>query len=324
MANLNPDQPYLVVHSKRPEWGMGLVTDSNEERMQVQFQDGKLRIFKKGWFELLEAVEDSDSNDDVLEELKDRYGISVAANAQAERAKEQGPTMSFKDQLRVFKHLYPGGFNDIEYINSVRRDPDGRRLKRLREPAMDYAQEQLSKENLSARIEAGDFSGVHDVVIKVLRKTSLASPSTVLEPLRSMPEESHERFAKALLGLLWGDGEFEERFREWLQALEAGGPMKLTWPMTTVLPGLVHPKDYVTVRTKVFRAQARTVAPKRSFRPNPAARSYIRYNGVANEVRKRLTEAGHEPRDLMDVYQFVWETLRPKGVEILSDIRSRT
>lgn len=321
---LTDNQPYLVVHNKKSEWGMGLVTDANEERMQVQFQDGKLRLFKKGWFHLLEAVEDNDANDDILEELKDRYGLSIAANAQAERAKEQGPLMTFKDQLRVFRRLYPGGFTDPDYVNSVRRDPDGRRLKRLREPAMLFAQKELAQEPFSALLAEENWTGVHDVVIKVLRKTSLASPSTVLDPLRGMPEESHERFAKALYDLLWGDGEFEDRFREWLKALEAGGPMKLTWPMTTVLPALVHPDKYVTVRTKVFRAQARTVAPKRSFRPNPAARSYIRYNGVAEDVLGRLKEAGHEPADLMDVYQFIWETLRPKGVEILADIKART
>ena len=67
MSTLTDNQPYLVVHNKKSEWGMGLVTDANEERMQVQFQDGKLRLFKKGWFHLLESVEDDDSNDDILE-----------------------------------------------------------------------------------------------------------------------------------------------------------------------------------------------------------------------------------------------------------------
>ena len=92
--------------------------------------------------------------------------------------------------------------------------------------------------------------------------------------------------------------------------------------MVTVLPALVRPNVEIAVRRKVFLAQARTVSPNRTFKVRPAPRTYVRYRRMAEKVQERLKEAGLQPRDLMDVHQFIWETLRPKGQEILSDIQS--
>jgi len=314
----------LVMHERRPEWGVGLVTSTNDERLVVQFQDGKLRSFKKGFFHMLAPVEDDSIEDEVIDELKDRFGVSIAAKAERKRQSEAAPVMTFNEQLRVFRHLYPGGFQDETYEHSVRRDPDGRRLKRLREPAMDFAAEKLSAAALDEMIAAGDFTGAHTISIKVLEKTSLASPSKTVDPLIDMPPESHEAYARALRDLLWGEGEeeFEARYKAWLDALTAGGLRELTWPMVTVLPALVRPDQDIAVRRKVFLAQARTVTPNRTFKVRPAPRSYVRYRRMAEKVRERLVEAGFQPRDMMDVHQFIWETLRPKGQEILSEISS--
>jgi hypothetical protein len=38
-------------------------------------------------------------------------------------------------------------------------------------------------------------------------------------------------------------------------------------------------------------------------------------------LRMRLEQAGHEPRDLMDVYQFVWTTLRPSAKAFIRQLR---
>ena len=228
--NMPDSEPNLVIHEKRTkEWGVGLVTNATEDRMEVQFQDGKLRAFKKGFLHMLVPAPEEQQTESIVEELMERLGASLAVQRDRERQGQAEPLMTFNEQLKVFRHLYPGGFQDENYETSVRFDPEGRRLKRLRDPAIEYAKETLSRESLDAMMAESNWSGIHDAVIKSLRKTSLASPSAVVDPLRDMDEENHERFAQALYGMLWGeDDQIEARVKEFIAAIEAGGPVKMT------------------------------------------------------------------------------------------------
>jgi hypothetical protein len=42
---------------------------------------------------------------------------------------------------------------------------------------------------------------------------------------------------------------------------------------------------------------------------------------MANVVKDALTGAGHPPKDLLDVYDFMLVTLRPAATKILADVR---
>ena len=320
----NPDAD-LVVHQKRPQWGVAMLTWEGNDRRRYQFQDGRLRTFKDGFYHMLETVDVSQAAQTTLrEDLERKHGMSLQ-DREAERAREKkAPVMSFSDQLRVFRHLFEEGFQTEDYIMTFRNREGRTRLKRLVDPAIQLAQEKLSREAMSARIEAGDWTGLMDDVFTVLKRTSLASPTKVVKPLKALDETHLPRLARALFDLLYGDPEvkYSRRFREWVMALDAEGSVAVNWPMATVLPALVLPEEHVCVRRKAFRLQARSVAPDARVGKHPSPRGYKRARRIAKKTRAQLVENDFEPRDLFDVRQFIWETLRPKGQETLDDLRT--
>ena len=43
----------LFKHSKRPEWGIAIVAYEQPDKKGFQFEDGKLRIIRDGYYDLL-------------------------------------------------------------------------------------------------------------------------------------------------------------------------------------------------------------------------------------------------------------------------------
>ena len=48
--------PKLYQHTKRPEWGLAILAWDRGSRRAFQFEDGKLRVFKQGYYEMVEEV----------------------------------------------------------------------------------------------------------------------------------------------------------------------------------------------------------------------------------------------------------------------------
>ena len=53
----NSSMPTLFRHMKRESWGLGILQSVMDDRIQMQFQDGRNRSFKKGYYPLLDAVD---------------------------------------------------------------------------------------------------------------------------------------------------------------------------------------------------------------------------------------------------------------------------
>ncbi|MCB9779254.1 MAG: hypothetical protein H6742_11875 [Alphaproteobacteria bacterium] len=321
---IDENDPQLYTHKKRPEWGTGLLTGEAEHRRTLQFEDGRVRKFKDGFYHLLEPLDEGPAASATLaEELLFKYRKALQDEADR-RGHGAQPPMSFDTQVRVFASLFAGGFHGSDYVESFRTAADGRGRKRLRDPAIAVAQDLLAADRLADLVDKGLWGKLHSAAIKVLSRTSLASPSKVVEPLREMPDAFKERFGRALFALLHGGdpGDLQARFREWILALDAEGHVRVSWPMATVLPALFAPDRHVPVKWRVFRAQAQIVDPHVFVRQVPTPGGYLRARDLAVETGRRLADAGLEPRDLLDVREFIWQTLRPRGQEIALELKA--
>ena len=49
---------------------------------------------------------------------------------------------------------------------------------------------------------------------------------------------------------------------------------------------------------------------------------YERLANMTKDVKARLGEAGFEPRDMLDVTDFMWATLRPMAQKVILKMRS--
>ena len=73
----------------------------------------------------------------------------------------------------------------------------------------------------------------------------------------------------------------------------------------------------------LFRAMAEVMSPALSRRVRPHGGYYNRYVAMARELRDALVERGETPRDLLDVYDFMWTVCRPAAAKVLVRIRQK-
>lgn len=316
------DIPQLFRHSRRPSWGLAICAWKGDTRRRYQFQDGRLRTFKKGFYHLFEPVDKPlDIAEEITAKLESELDISRARKEKLEKARERGRTIiPFKKQVAAFRHLYPGTFEDPAYISDVRGTHVKKRRKRHRDPAIAHAQEMLAKERLERLLDANAYGLVRDAVYEVGKATDLCRP-TELKPLQALEGSALEAYAEAVYEQLWSedDNKLVDRVEAVVKALERTEE-RVTWPLVTVPMMLVRPDDYIAVKPSVFREQARWMAPRLKFDMSPNGKQYRRLLGMSFTARRRMQQQGLDPHDMVDVHQFIWETLRPTGKKLIATL----
>lgn len=306
--------PTLYIHSKRPEWGLAIMARSGREKQRFLFQDGRMRAFPDQFSHLMEPADKPfDVAERVARQLSSQLDGHTFDNPAPVARDERVP---FDDQIKVFAELFPGGFYDDEYVKQI-RTADKRR-KRHRDPAIVEARRLLAADRLDAMIAAGDHDGVLATANEVLDHTSVCSKRD-RRVLDELPESKRADFAVALRDLLHGEASYFDRFTRFMAVIDEQEDIRVTWPLATVLPALVHPEEHVAVKPSVFRKQAQWMAPRLAYNKVPNAGLYERFRRMAVAVKDKLEAAGHKPRDLFDIYDFIWSTLRPKALKTLED-----
>lgn len=318
------DADHLVQHTRRPQWGRGVLVQDEGDRRHYQFEDGRLRIFKEGWFGLLQPVDcPVDEMEDVLQDLDRQRGRAIAqAEIRKRRRKGDLSALRFVDQLRIFRSFHPEGFEDEGYIEEYRT----REGKPLRKGHIDRALATARSLLPLASVPTMSADQLHTVATKVMSDTNLVSPSSDVKPFKTMEAGFRPQVARALEALLMLEEDTEDRviqrtFDQWTQSLFDAG-IKPSWSLTTTLPALVRPQWHISVKSSVFRMQAKWMAPGRSWDTTPSGALYVRMLRMAKEIRERLENEGITAQDNFDVTRFVWITLRPKGKKRLESLVS--
>ncbi len=306
------DDPILLHHVKRPQWGLAILAWDRGERRAYQFEDGRMREFKKGYYDLLKPGEPSNrSAEAIITDLQAAIGAPTSAGKILE------PVASFDQQIELLRTLFPGGFVGDGWIAEHRGSATGRGLKRHRDPVIRAAQETLSSEACAAWIASGKHAALANAVFEVLSNTSVVGLGDI-KTLREMDAETTVQFAEAVADLLYGEGDLAPRFKTWVKVLEQGLGSAPSWRLATAIPALVQPEQHVCVRHSAFIRLAAVIAPTAHYSRQPTSRSYRNFLRVARVAFTRLEAAGLAPRDLMDIHDFVWVTLRDSALEQLT------
>lgn len=301
----------LVRHTKRPEWGLAILAWERQSTRAYQFEDGKLRKIRKGYYKLLEPAEDLGERGTRIRRNLRRI-VNAGSDADVKVIEAVCP---FSAQVRLFTQLYPEGFEDPDWIEDHRRS-DGAPLKRHRSPIVAEAREALSESRCEEALASDGHEELADIIADLLARTDLV-PVSRAKALRGLAPEEKQKFVESAVRLLHGEESYDERFKAYLDTLTELFEERPSWRLATVLPGIVHPQTHVVVRRSAFVRQAGSIAPTAEYSRRATARSYRNYQRVATETRKRLASAGYEARDLLDVHDFVWTTLRKAALEHL-------
>jgi hypothetical protein len=311
--------PTLYRHVKKHEWGLALLAWERDGKRAFRFEDGEIRIFKEGYYGLLEEVDrPADRTTEIVAKIDREHGVSSRRRAGKEKEPEQ--EITFEEQLEVFLAEYPDGFDSAAWVEQHRGGGGGRRLKRHRDAAVDDARRQLSADALRGLIDAGEYDAVRQRAIDVLSGTDLVTRAQI-KPLED--SQGDQRIADAIFELLHGTNTLDERFDKFCHAVAHSSKKLPSWPLITTLLGLVDPKEQLCIRPSVFTDQAKWMAPALQLGKQPKGNIYARFVELAKTIFENLCAAGQKPRDLLDVHDFVWVTLRPAANDMLVSIRKR-
>ena len=317
LDDFNPSSPAptLFRHSRRDEWGLAIVLRLLDDRVRMQFQDGRKRTFKLGYYHLLDAV---DRPLDVTLSLADALESMCQERRGKKRRRGEKP-ISLAEQVEYLKERFAGGFQDEEYASYHRGDGRKRPLKRHRD-ALVEAGEMLAKRELLRMLTEGDHTAIHEIAVKLINKTDLVKAKE-RKVFAAMDAEHHGAFATTLHALLHGSSKLTVRLDAFVRALERGMGQTPSWALATVFLGAVHPKKFPVVREKVLAMQAAWMAPGLRLSSRPMGLLYERLVDMTNAVKEKLEGAGLEPRDMLDLTDFMWNTLRPKAKERIREMR---
>ena len=310
---MSADTAALYQHTRRPEWGLAIIATENRDSREYQFQDGKIRTIKEGYYHLLEPIEKPDDESDrIVGELEQQRDRLATRSRMLERAKREGKKIfTVKEQVALFLHRFPAGFEDNLYAEEVRGTGEGGRKKRNRDRAIEIAAELLNQDSINNFIDNGNYEGLRDAYVEVLSATDIASTSADARPVKKLEGQGIVDFAHGVRAFLYGDGPLPQRFSNFIALLMALGVEKPTWPMVTVPLGLLNPQEHFCIKPSVYRTQSRRLAPEISYTTTPTAAVYSGYMRMALELGKQLRKAELEPKDNIDIFSFIWETMRP-------------
>jgi hypothetical protein len=307
-----PDQLYR--HSLRPEWGMALLARERNGRRAYLFEDGKLRKIRKGYYDLLDPVDDAEEGP--TDAVRANLQAAVRGLNQGAEQETQKAVCTFEQQLSLFTKLYPKGFADPQWIEDKRGTETGASLKRHRVPSITAAREALDPSRAGGLIEEGRQRELTESVLDALAGTDLV-PLSHVKNLRRLDEEESAEYAETIFRLVHGEAPLTDRFRAYLRTLTRLLGGRPSWRIATALLALTHPQSEVAVRRSAFIRQAGSIAPTGMYSRKPKAGSYQSYRRVAVGVKGRLEAAGHEPADMLDVHDFIWTTLRKSALDNL-------
>lgn len=317
-----PSAPVIVKHPGCPQWGLGYLVEERDEKRFYDFEDGLNHSIAKAFWSKLEPVQLAEDEASALEArirgLRDR----PAAVAKKQRARVTAPPVSsFDEQLASFAAQFESGFGGAQFVAEERGTPHAepadaaasaakKKSKAYKQGAIDTARALLGRSELEALLAAGNLGDFMERIHKVHKAaTGLLHPLGDLIPFGKMPAEHHRAFAEAVVDLLHGAGDYAARFDRLAGVLAEA--KVVTWPLATILSALMYPEEHVFVKPSFFEKQAAVLDFDLAYERAPTAEGYARMQALARELERRLRERGLAPRDLMDVYSFLWRTISP-------------
>jgi hypothetical protein len=304
--------PTLFTLESQPAWGRATLLDEKDGKLTLFFEHGGRRVFVKSQVKGLQTVElSADEARAVETRLRGKHPQGGAARKPA-KAKAARPLVaafpSFDAQVRWFENFFPGGFAGEKFVSEERGAPEAKGKKGNKTAAIKLAQEQLSPERLASATPEETFA----VCKKLLGFTNLVFPMEGTTPFTTMKEEDRAAFVAALGELLHGEGAHGPRFDKFASSVRirdaADQGRKVTWPLATLLQALYAPAQHTFVKPTVFEQQGLVLNLVASKHASVTSAAYESFLDVARKTSERLVAAGHQPRDLMDVYSFIWRS----------------
>jgi hypothetical protein len=217
----------------------------------------------------------------------------------AQNSKHAPPVgLSFEHLLERFKAIFPGGFEDTQFVADERR---------YKEAAVANFLVRLGRGEMSVLIAAEKYDEIarrakqcasHNSMNLIFRHELMSVSDALKAP------ELQRQFSLALFDVLYGEGDQATLFEQYVGVLDKIGCLK--WTIATYYQFLATKGASMFMKPKVSKVFAVAVGVDLMYQPIPTWNSYQRLNQTAAIVRQLLLGAGMNPRDGIDLQSFMY------------------
>jgi hypothetical protein len=279
-----------VKHPARPEWGVGQILEDSDGVNALVFFVGtgekKLRLQQAN----LMKVEGAEAEHPALDSRRNLKKGKSASKVKATKYIEL-PLM-----IESFLRRFPGGFHDKDYLNDERDykvAAHHEMLNELNEPSFAGL--------LGDSDYSGDYSEICRLALKVVNSTNLIFKREIISFADGLKREP-ERFSQSLYALLYGEGEFENRFSAFTNTLSDIDAAK--WTIATYFQFLAFPDRHMFLKPTVTLRMAGARGFELNYRPEPNWLTYSKLLDFSRLLFNDLAELS--PEDMIDVQSFIW------------------
>jgi hypothetical protein len=205
----------------------------------------------------------------------------------------------FARARRKFLRKFPKGFRDPTYL-AWERD--------YKWQAHQEWEAALNEADFRKLLRQGAYQDIAAKAVKIESGRSLLfsfEKMALRDAVRS--PEGAKLFAEGLFAFLHGKKSLEQRFADWVAAIESL-PRKqtrvLTWPLVTVFGFIAQPDRHIFLKPNTTKEAARVLAQPFDYHSRPNWATYQSYLDLAETTRKSLTDL--KPRDMIDIQSFLW------------------
>lgn len=294
-------------HTKRPSWGLAIMSSQLENKRRYQFEDGELRTIANGYYHMLEPAPAPKDGDSRIAQLLLERDLG-RARRRLDQMDTTANVVSLRQQLDWFASTYEGGFDGVTWKEQHRMRAKGSALKRHRDPVLEDAKKLFTQENLQTVQTAEHADAWLDRLHALLKRTDCVRAKE-LKGLSTVPDALE--LVRNLDAWLYGEGEARGRFRKFVYSFN-----EPSWSLVTTIGALALPTVHIAVSTSAFTRLAMFLQPNMDkFTGRPTWSQYQAVLQMVEIVRLQLLQSGHEPTDVMDVRDFICDTLRPKVID---------
>jgi hypothetical protein len=288
-------------HTSRKDWGRSVLVLEIPDKRTFLFEDGAERSFRPEYWHKMEII-DVQANEAVrIDRLARRNQAPAPGSTRKSKAPPKKPEITFGQQVAYFVTLYPVGFEDESYIKSERGLAGAKGREKLKDAAIERAEDLLSQKNLDELTGNRSYEEIHQMIYEFLTSTKSTTQKAEATRFKNLPEDSRENVALALRELLYGERTYPIRFDAFVAALD-------------VEDG-VYPADHLFVKPTFLKKQALILDIDPKYDTTPNSTTYTQFLEAAKKTMELLQEAGQRPRDLWDVHVFICKTLSPKAIK---------
>lgn len=274
-----------VQHPKMIGWGMGKV-------MEVM-SNGNVRVFFINAGEKLISVKHVDL--EKVEGGKDSHQI-LDNPTFLERVAKGQQHKSLPDARLDFLGIFPGGFDDPEYIKEERAYKLETRMLLL---------ELLNDREFSRLLNTRNFAEIAKRALQVVNKSNLIFPNEKMSLKDGLKApENVQLFAERLYDLLYGAEEFRGRFEAFADCLERIEANK--WTTMTYFLFLAFPDEQMFLKPEITKHAAELTKAELNYRSELNWLTYSCLLDFAKYLQQELTKMNMKPRDMIDVQSFMW------------------